>query len=283
MSALVTTGRIGLNRGGIELRHTLTNPQDLWAYIFPTVVVTVVMIFMRGSHVPGMNFSLSSLTLPSVLGMSIAFGGLVNLAQQLVVEREDGTLLRAKAVPHGMTAYLVGKIAQAAGMVSISSVLTLIPGLILFQGFDLGFTSWLSLIGVMALGLIATMPIGAVLGSLIDNPRSMGLVVLPIMGFTAVSGIFYPITSLPSWVQVIGQISPIYWTGLGTRAALLPDELSAVEIGHSWRSLEMVGVLGVWAVAGLVLAPIVLRRMARRESGSNLAARREKALRRMPR
>jgi ABC-2 type transport system permease protein len=34
----------------------------------------------------------------------------------------------------------------------------------------------------------------------------------------------------------------------------------------------------VWAVAGLVLAPMVLRRMARRESGSSVQARREKAM-----
>jgi ABC-2 type transport system permease protein len=68
--------------------------------------------------------------------------------------------------------------------------------------------------------------------------------------------------------------------GLGMRSALLPDALASVEIGHSWRHLETVGVLGAWAVAGLVLAPIVLRRMARRESGSSVAARREKAMQR---
>ena len=43
-----------------------------------------------------------------------------------------------------------------------------------------------------------------------------------------------------------------------------------MEIGHSWRHLETLGVLGAWAIAGLVLAPILLRRMARRESGSSV-------------
>jgi len=54
----------------------------------------------------------------------------------------------------------------------------------------------------------------------------------------------------------------------------------AIELGHSWRHLETIAVLGVWAVAGLLLAPVVLRRMARRESGSSVAARREKAIQR---
>ncbi|MGW6460642.1 ABC transporter permease, partial [Streptomyces sp. NPDC055078] len=55
----------------------------------------------------------------------------------------------------------------------------------------------------------------------------------------------------------------------------------AVEIGESWRQLETVAVLGAWAVAGLLVAPVVLRRMARRESGSSVAQRREKALQRV--
>ncbi|TVT48619.1 ABC transporter permease [Amycolatopsis rhizosphaerae] len=274
--------RSGLARGRIELRHTFTNTQDLWSYLFPAVALTMVMIFMRGSTVPGMNFSLSSLTLPSVLGMNIGFGGLVNLAQQLAVEREDGTLLRAKAIPNGMTGYLVGKIVQVSGMLLIGCALVLLPGMFLFGGLDVSPGSLLSLVGVLALGLVATMPLGAVIGSLVSSPRSMGVVMLPMMGLIAISGIFYPITALPSWLASIGQLFPVYWLGLGTRSALLPDAMAAVEIGHGWRHLEMVGVLGLWAVIGLAVAPVVLRRMARRESGSSVAARRERALRRMP-
>jgi ABC-2 type transport system permease protein len=104
---------------------------------------------------------------------------------------------------------------------------------------------------------------------------------LPIGGLVATSGIFYPITNLPEWLQWIAQGFPIYWLGLGMRSALLPDELAAAELGGSWRHLETLGVLGVWAVLGLLVAPMVLRRMARRESGSRVAARREKALQRV--
>ena len=79
----------------------------------------------------------------------------------------------------------------------------------------------------------------------------------------------------------MGQAFPVYWLGLGMRSALLPDAAAAVEIGGSWRPLATAAVLGAWAVAGLVLAPVVLRRMAGRESGSRVAERREQALRRV--
>lgn len=281
MNAKLIAVRAGLARGWIELRQTFTNAQDLWNYLFPTVILLAVMVFMRGSTVPGTTFSLGTRTLPSVLGMGVVFGGLVTVAMLLTVEREDGTLLRAKAIPHGMLGYLIGKIVLVSGMGLVGLVLQLVPGLFLFDGLAVGsLGTWLTLTWVLLLGLVATMPIGAIFGSLLSNPRNLGLIMVPLMGLIGISGIFYPITGFPTWLQGLAQVFPIYWLGLGMRSALLPGDLAVVEIGQSWRHLETLGVLGAWAVVGLIVAPIVLRRMARREAGSSMAARREKAMQR---
>jgi ABC-2 type transport system permease protein len=200
----------------------------------------------------------------------------------LAIEREDGTLLRAKAIPNGMLGYLVGKVTLVAGMSLVGLAIGLIPGLILFDGLATGgIMSWVTLAWVLVLGLLATMPLGAIFGSLFSNPRNVGIIMLPVMGLIATSGIFYPITNFPHWLQWVAQAFPVYWMGLGMRSALLPAQLASVEIGQSWRHLETVGVLGAWAVVGFVVAPVVLRRMARRESGSSVAARREKAMQRI--
>ncbi len=281
MNPAVAAVQAGLRRGGIELRQTLTNFQDLWNYLFLPAIFLVVMFFLRGNTVPGTSFSLSAMTIPSAMGMQVAFGGLVSVATLLIMEREDGTLLRAKATPNGMLGYLVGKIVTFSGTTLVSLAIILIPGALLFGGLRLDSPgTWFTLTWVLAIGLVATMPIGAVLGSLFSSPTSVGIVFVPLMGLIAISGIFCPITAFPVWLQWIAQLFPIYWLGLGMRSALLPDSLVIVEIGDSWRHLETVGILGVWAVAGLVLAPVVLRRMARRESGSSVAARREKAMQR---
>jgi ABC-2 type transport system permease protein len=282
MSPKLLAVQAGLARGRIELRQALTNAGDLWNHLFPAVVFIVTMIFMRGAKVPGTDFSLGARTLPSVLGAGIAFSGLMTMAVMLTIEREDGTLLRAKAIPNGMIGYLVGKVVLTSGASLITFTLTLVPGLILFDGVAAGgLGPWLTLAWVVPLGLLATMPIGAIFGSLFVSPRSVGAVFFPLAGIIAVSGIFYPITSLPQWLQWLAQVFPVYWLGLGTRSALLPDALAAGELGGSWRHLETAGVLGVWAAVGLIVAPIVLRRMARRESGSSVAARREKAMQRV--
>ncbi|PSK99482.1 ABC-2 type transport system permease protein [Murinocardiopsis flavida] len=282
MTPLSAGLRAGLARGAIECRQTLTNSQDLMGYVFPSLVFLVVMYLMRDRTVEGTDFSMGAMVLPSVLGMTVMFAGLMTVAQLLIVEREDGTLLRAKAVPNGMQGYLVGKIVTVSGMTVVSMLIILVPGLFMFDGLALGSVgAWATLAWVMVVGLAATMPLGAIIGSLFSSPRQIGLVMFPMMGLIGISGIFYPIGDMPDWLQWIAQVFPMYWLGLGMRSAMLPEALAAVEIGASWRHLETLGVLGVWAVVGVIVAPMVLRRMARRESGSSVQARKLKAMQRV--
>ena len=281
MSAALVATRAGLSRGRIELRQTLTTPNELITILLLNVGFLAAMIWTRHTHVPGTHFSLGTTMLVSVLGLNVGFYGVFAMCDMLVVEREDGTLLRAKAIPNGMLGYLLGKIVNVSGQIAFAVVPTLLIGAFLFTGLAIGSpASWLMLAWVLVLGLLATLPLGAVLGSLIPHQGRSGLVAVALAGLAAISGIFYPITQLPTVLQWIGQAFPMYWLGLGMRSALLPNALASVEIGHSWRHLATFGVLAAWAVAGLVLAPVVLRRMARRESGSTVAARREKAMRR---
>ena len=107
--------RAGLRRGWIEFRHTWTNLQDLLSYLLPTVVLLSVLFFQRDSEINGVPLGTTSV--PGVLGMTVAFGGLISMGQLMIAEREDGTLLRAKAVPHGMVGYLVSD--AAASVMSV--------------------------------------------------------------------------------------------------------------------------------------------------------------------
>ncbi|MFB8352782.1 ABC transporter permease [Streptomyces niveus] len=281
MNTTTGTARIGWSRGLIELRHSFTNGGELLSHLlWPTLMLTV-MYFLRDSALGSGGLMLGTLALPSILGMNVAMG-MVAMSQTLTAEREDGTLLRAKATPDGMPAYLIGKVVTVGGGLLADLAILLIPGLLIVDGLAAGDAgSWLTVAWVLLLGMAATLPIGAILGSVFAGARAQGLIQLPVLGLIAISGIFYPLTSLPEWVQWIGQTTPIYWLGLGMRAALLPDSAAAVEIAGSWRQWETAGVLGLWAVLGLALAPVVLRRMARRESGSAVSERREKALRRV--
>jgi ABC-2 type transport system permease protein len=273
--------RAGLHRGWIEFRQNVTHAQDVWGALFFPAIALIVMYILSGNTVPGTSFSLGSQAIPGILGANIMFNGLTALAMTLTMDREDGTLLRAKATPNGMVGYLTGKVISRAGMSIVGVVIPLVPVALLFDGLQVGsVSSWLTLVWVLALGLIALLPIGAIMGSLFTSTQSMGFITLPIMMLMVISGVFYPISAFPEWLQWIAQVFPVYWLGLGMRSALLPDAMSAAEIGESWRHMETIGALGAWAIIGFALAPVVLLRMARRESGSSVAARREKAMQR---
>lgn len=135
---------------------------------------------------------------------------------------------------------------------------------------------------MLVLGLLATMPIGIIVGALAKSARSVGgLGFLLLGGLVAISGIFFPIDELWEPLRWLAQALPIYWIGLGMRSAVLPDAAAAAEIGGSWRTLETAGVLAAWSLAGLLAVPSVLRRMARRESGSLMEERRRALMQRL--
>jgi ABC-2 type transport system permease protein len=283
MNATTHSVRIGLRRGLTEFRQSMTNREDVGWYVVTGLILLGVLLLQRGGKVEGTTLSLATLSLPGILGMQLVLGGVIGTGSALVIHREDGTLLRAKAVPHGMVGYLTGLVLGTSLGTIVSIVILLVPGLFLLDGLtETGVSGWLTLVWVFALGFLATLPWGAMMGSLFTNPQAAwGLGFLSLGGLVAISGIFYPIQALWGWVQGVAQIFPVYWLGLGMRSALLPESAAAVEIGESWRTPEMIGVLGAWAIVGFVLAPVVLRRMARLESGGAVEARRQKAMQRV--
>lgn len=272
--------RAGLRRGWTEFKLSIKSPQDQGFYLFMAAGVFLFLFLNRNSEVEGTSLLYPTIALPSIFGALITFGLIIGPGYSLSMEREDGTLLRAKAVPHGMVGYVSGQIlTHSLGLVPTFLVI-LVPGLIVFDGLmSRGLAGWLTFLWVVALGLLATIPLGIILGSLVPSVQKMGTWgMLPVMGLAAISGIFFPMQSLWGWVQGLAQVFPMYWLGLGMRSAFLPDAASALEIGGSWRTLETVVVLAAWAVVGMMLAPRVLRRMAQRISGSFVEAAREQAL-----
>lgn len=271
-----TAVRAGLSRGWIETRHNLTETANVIGHVLPPVAYVGVLLFMRGKTVPGTDFALGTMVLPGLLGMTIVFGGLSGPAPILTADREDGTLLRAKATPNGMLGYLIGKIVMFTLTTLLGLMATIIPGIMIVDNLNLDGRAGLLLALIFVIGMVATVPLGVALGAVMKSSLQALLVPLGCMLIMLPSGIFFPITILPAWLQWVAQAFPFYWVGLGARSAMLPAEMVAVEVGRSWRTVEMFAVLGVWAVIGLALAPTLLRRMARRQSGSAMAQVRER-------
>lgn len=267
--------RAGLRRGIVSTRIALTTVSEVLGAVIPLAIFVIVLLFLRRVEVEGAEVSLGAMNIPGLIAMSVLFSSVMGIAGLLAMDRTNGTLLRSKSVPSGTTGYLVGEIVANALVTLASVIVLLVASLILFEGLEFDTPArWLLFALVLAMGLIAMLAIGGVIGSLVNSPKNMGLVMLPIMGLAGISGIFYPLVALPIWLQWVAQVFPLYWFGLGMRASLLPESMAAVEVGESWRIEWVFVVLIAWAVVSMILAPKLLSRMARRESGSTLAARR---------
>ncbi|GAA1456429.1 ABC transporter permease [Nocardiopsis exhalans] len=273
----VNAARAGLHRGLIEFRASMGNAQEvIFGYVLFPALFLGMAFFLDDGDSEGLGIIFTGLV------MLMALLGVMTTAQVLATEREDGTLLRSRAVPHGMVGYAVGKTVHILLMSVFSLSLLLVPALLFIDG--VAFQGWLgalTLLWVCLLGLTTLSLIGAVLGSLISNPRmGVGLAMLPLMGLVGISGIFTPMDFLPGWIQGIALVFPVYWIGEGVRAALFPVEVLAAG-GYGVPELSLVaGVLALWTVIGFLVAQAVLRRMARRTSGSRVQAAREEAMKR---
>jgi ABC-2 type transport system permease protein len=271
MNPTINAVRLGAVRGWIEFQiYYLKDLSSLVGMVIIALILVGVLWFERATNIEGVSLAL--LTLPGLLAMLIANEGFSDVARFLSAHREDGTLLRAKAIPQGMLGYVMARVVVTllATIFNLALVFVLslfvVPGLTTLDGVRLFTFVW-----VVALGLLATAPMGAVIGSLVKSSGAgFGLTFFPLMALLGISGIFYPISALPAWVQWIAQVFPVYWLGLGLRSVLSPASAAALELGGTFRPLVTFLVLAAWAIVGLLLAPPVLRRMARRTSGGEM-------------
>lgn len=275
--------RVGVRRGWREFLISLRNPEDLLFYLVWGLGILAYLFLSRRNVVEGTDLTVPQVALPGVLAAMVVFGGVIGPAYALVTEREDGTLLRAKAAPHGMRGYVAGQVVfQTLGVLPMFVVIVVPTALFVDHVMHRGAVGWLAVAALLGLGLLATLPVGMVIGALARKPGSVttwGM--LPVFGLGAISGIFVPITAYWGWVQVLAQVFPMYWLGHGLRWAFLPDAAKVLEVGGQWRLLAGLGVLLAWCVVGLLVTPRVLRRMARRESGSAVEARKQERMQRI--
>ncbi|MFG3255381.1 ABC transporter permease [Streptomyces sp. NPDC048172] len=272
------TWRAGFLRGGIELRQLLRNPKEMFGHL-ANVIAALLIVAYVSDEVPGTQVPLAHLMLAGLAAYLLFQIGLVSLPQMLVTEREEGTLLRLRATPGGIPAYLVAKCLLVVGTAVGSLAVLLMATSLLADGpLPRGPEGWLTLLWVTLLGLLAVVPLGAAIGAVLPNPReALALLMLPVMALLFTSGSVFPITSMPVPVQQVASVFPLKWMAQGLRSALLPDSARTAEAAGSWELPMVALVLTAWAVLGFLLAIPLLRRAARRESGSRVTARQRKA------
>ena len=273
--------RAAVRQARTTLVRKWTAPSGIGTLAVP-VILLAVLLFVRDMGFADGAVAAGGFVFAGFLAFGVVASAVMGIAGELHQEREDGTLPRAKAVPQGMTGHLLSKLL----VTPVDALVPVVPAvvgavLLLPEGtMPTSVGRWLLLLVAFLLTVAAMMPWGAVLGAVFRSMVGLAWTMIGIYALGVISGLFFPATIMPTWLQWLAQATPVYWIGRAFRAVLLPEAAGAAEIGGEWRLGLTLGVLLAWAVVGLVVAPVLLRRMARRQSGSIVAAARERVLQR---
>jgi ABC-2 type transport system permease protein len=184
--------------------------------------------------------------LPAMLAYIILQSGINYVAIGLADLRARKVLRRFRATPLRPVQILGAQIAGGALTVVLQLLVLIAAGLLLFQAKSYG--SWLVAAVPMVLGVAAFVGIGFLLTTAArTSETARGLSSFVAFPMMFLSGVFFPITTLPDWLQTTVHLLPLTW---------LTDALHRVM--NDGAGLAAIGldclVLGGWAVVTFAIA-----------------------------
>jgi ABC-2 type transport system permease protein len=210
-----------------EVLRTIRNRRFLiFSLIFPLILFLTIAGAHRHVKLDGIGFPLYYMTGMAAWG---AMTSVISAGARIAQERSEGWTRQLRITPLKTSTYFAAKI---------------LTGYMI--GVRLGATGWLTMLGLLLVGLIPFAVMGIMLGHLITvdslGPAIGGITAI----FALLGGVFGPlVTSGPLFTVVKGL--PSYW--------LVQAGKSALEGGHVWTAEAWI-VIAVWS---LVLARVAVR------------------------
>jgi ABC-2 type transport system permease protein len=265
-AALPSTLRMGLSRGGIELRQFFRERDALVLTFTLPAFILLMLGFIFDQPVAGTGVRVSQIFAAGMIAYGVVSTAFISVGVGITADREDGTLKRLRSTPATAGAYLIGKIVLVAVTTLAEIILLVGVGVALFH-LELPTEPgrWLTFAWLLALSIIACTLLGIAASSLARSARSAPAVLnLPVIALQFSSGIFVAIASLPSAMTAVSSFFPVKWMGQGLRSVFLPDRLATQEVAGQWEHGRTALVLVAWCVLGLVLCLATFRWTDRR-------------------
>ncbi|GAC1459874.1 MAG: hypothetical protein NVS1B1_05980 [Candidatus Limnocylindrales bacterium] len=175
------------------------------------------------------------------------FMGLVfeNIAEIIAWERWEGTIEYTFMAPVPRLTHLAGMAAGTIVRALVFSVTTLFA-VMLFVPVDLSRANALSALVMLAVGTIAFMGLGiaSAVFPLLWTEKGLQMAYIVQAVVLLVSGVYYPTTVLPGWLQALAVVSPATYVIEGMRRALLDGADLGALIPQVWPAL-VVGVISI--------------------------------------
>jgi ABC-2 type transport system permease protein len=183
--------------------------------------------------------------LPGILALSIMISAVIGLATIMVDWRQRGILRRLKLTPIPLAEFFAARI-TASLVVAIMQVVVLLAFGRLVFGIHISSTAWAA-IPVALAGCLCFLAMGFAIGSVVSNPETgdavSNVITNPMM---FLSGTFFPVAAMPSYVQAIARVLPLYYMANGLR----DTTVRGLSITHVAPDIGV--LLGVTAVLSVI-------------------------------
>jgi ABC-2 type transport system permease protein len=240
---------------GIQTRFQLTgiarNRRAVVLSVFFPIVLLVMFnsIFVSGSdtvELDGARVPGHAYVTGAMLAYAILLSGFTQLGIALVNQRESGQLKRLRGTPVPAWTFIVATALRAVAMVGLMAVVLLLIGGLAYN-VSVSAEALVETVLYVVLGT-ATMVCLAVASTTIAADVDSASAALPLTAvvLALISGIFVPVDQLPSWLEDIGKVFPVYHLAAGLQTAL-------GETGATFHASDIV-VLCIWALGGIVFA-----------------------------
>lgn len=227
----------------------------VWFFYSLTSGLSVVFIAQGAEALTGDDIGLNVkyLTMYLIIGTLVwrYLSNIFMLTSEVIAwERWEGTIEYTLMAPVQRWVHLVG---QTAYSLIYSMITTLLIGIAmaLFFELELANANLLGAAAVILAGSISLIAIGIVASilPLLYPERGAQMTNVVQSSFLLISGVYYPISVLPDWMQAIARISPVTYVLDGTRAAIL----DGAPLG------ELRQYIAPLILLGLVMLPLGLR------------------------
>ena len=177
----------------------------------------------------------------------------------IVTDREVGFLREILVAPLSRTGIVLGKAAGAASIALLQVLILLVIAPIVNVPLDVE-TVLLLVPTVVVLSLVLS-GLGIVIGSFARSQQGFQLLMqMLVFPMIFLAGVFFPVDSVPLWMEVASKINPVTYGVDAIRQIFLGSGpagagLGVTVLGHTMSLVEELAVVGALA-AGLVAAAI---------------------------
>ena len=188
---------------------------------------------------------------PGIVAMMIMSNNMNGVAGQIASWRERGILRRMQTTTLAPGAFIAAQITSRLLLNGIQALLLILIGYFVFGTQVNG--SWLLLIFFIILGTLTFMSIGFIIASLAKDPEQAG----PMAGFLSfpmmfLGGVFFPISSMPDFLQPVVQVIPITHLTTAIREIM--------NLGATIQELWIPGVvLAGWAIVAFTVSALTFK------------------------